>query len=495
MVPLIPSVLAAEPPAERNLAVVDLGAQLGVAPALRGLDTIEGDFDGDGIPNADDPADSSDLDILFGQRIRWTLWEGGATALRLRVRGQFTYSPGEEAPQPGQLPSPKWKRNRVRQLGMSVVNPRFTLDLGRHRVHKGGPRLVDGLQLVLHPTGTTDVGFWAGLQPDLFTSEPRLRPGGGPIVAYTASRFQASAIGEVVFGGGGLDRLGGLFQARLSAARTLDVAARLDVDLADGLRIQDGQLFARWSPAPRVSVDGFYNLFSSFLYQRTENLDPDLQRFGQRVINQGLLDVARDVVPVVLQDCLDPGLGHLLGGDLRVRPEGRDPGLFARFGVRYRLGQDVDPPVPEGEPRCVLDDVNSFLRISPRLGVANLPVGGGLDLTLDANLYNIEGRRQADAGITFYFEPDGEGRFAIDTSYRMLFNRYDPVKNPYGYAGTGHYADLFVDAALDRAGMMVGIGLNLESEPAYVADDLSFKEGGLGAYARISKYLRPGRRE
>lgn len=469
---LLPYATAGQP-VEPDVSVTSVGLQAWSAPALKQVVLADDDPTNDG---------TTDLDFLLGQRLRWTLADNGTTRVVARVNARFTLSPGDAA---------LWKRNRVRQLGVSVVSDKVNVEIGRSQVVRGGPRLVDGLQVLAHPSSTVDVGAWAGLQPDLFSTDPRLRPGAGPIVVYKAPRVQASAVGELVFGGGGLDRASTLLQGRLSAARTFDVSARADLDLAAG-RVTDGQLFARWAPTETLTVDGFYNVFSSYLYQKTQDLDPDLQRFAQRIVSQG----NEDYLPQVLQNCMDPGVAHMLGGDVRLRPAGTDSGLFARFGARYRLGSNAQPlPEPgQASDLCILADTNAFLRLSPQVGLANLPVGGGLDVTLDANLYNIEGRQQADAGFTVFFEPTDEGLFAVDTSYRLLFNRYDAVKNPYGYAGTGHYADLFVDLVVAPADLMVGAGLNFESEPAYLADDATpFSEGAVGAFLRLSKYIRPGR--
>lgn len=450
MIALLSLAFAAEP-GERNLSATTIGAQYWQAPAVA----------------------DSDVDVFLGQRLRWTLFDNGSTAARLRMNGRFTLSPGDAA---------LWKRNRVTQLGVSLIGKRWRLEVGRSRVHKGGPRLVDGLQFIRRAGDALEVGAWAGVAPDLFTTEPRMRPGAGPIVAYSASRVQASVVGEVLLAGGGVDRAGALLQARASAARTVEVSGRLDIDLAGG-GLSDGQVFARWTPTDTFAVDGLYNIFSSYRYQNTEDLDPDIQRFDARRV--AAID---GFLPDVYQNCLDPGTAHLLGVDVRRRPSPDGSGLFAKMSVRYRLGSDVEPLDPAA-PACQFDDINSFLRVSPRVGLMNLPVAGGLDLTLDANLYNIEGRQQADAGVSVYFEPTDEGVFAIDASYRMLFNAYDAEKNPYGYEGTGHYGDLFVDLIVVPADLMVGIGLNAESEP-YV----ELNEVGIGAFARVTKYLRPARK-
>lgn len=462
--------LAYGAPAERNLSATTVGFQTFRSPSLA--------FEpppGEEKPPSLEPTDT---DILLGQRLRWTLFESDSTAVRLRMNGQFTLSPGDDA---------LFKRNRVRQLGVSVVNDSFTLDVGRHGVHKGGPRLVDGIQFIAHASETLDVGVWGGLAPDLFTTDPRMRPGFGPIVAYTTSRVQASVAGDVVFGGGGLDRMGTLLQARVSAARTLDLAVRADVEFSGGPRLVDGQVFGRWSPTDTLSIDALYNVFSSYIYQRTQDLDPDIQRFDARLINNN-----PGFLPELIQNCVDPNVAHMVGGDFRLRPSGRNTGFMASLSGRYRVGTDVDvPDVQQGA--CFYDDTNAFMRVSPRVGLANLPVGGGLDVSLDGNLYVIEGVGQSDAGVTVFFEPLADGVLAIDASYRMLFNRYkegQPAVNPQGYYGTGHYADLFVDVVVPPADLMFGVGLNLESEPSELVNEV-----GIGAFGRLTKYIRPRRKK
>jgi hypothetical protein len=467
VIPLLTSVALAGQLPERNLSVTHVGVQVYRAPALA--------FEP--VPGEEKPPslEPTDADLIFGQRLRWTLFDNGATALRLRMNGRFTLSPGDAA---------TWKRNRVQQLGVSVVNDRFTLDVGRHPVLKGGPRLVDGLQFVAHASDTIDVGVWGGLAPDLYTTDPKLHPGFGPIVAFTASRMQASIAGDIVLADG-LSRMGTLVQGRMSAARTLDFSVRADLDLAGGFRIADAQVFARWAPHDNLRIDGFYNAFSSFLYQNVRDVDPDIQRFEQRIVNQ-----LPGFLPVIAQNCLDPSVNHMLGGDIRIRPQGMNTGLLASVSGRYRMGSKA-----ETTEACFYADANSYVRIHPRVGVANLPVGGGLDVTLDANLYSINGFGQSDAGVTVFFEPLDDGILAVDASYRMLFNRYEaPIPgvdagNPEGYRGTGHYADLFVDVVVVPADLMVGVGTNVEVEPSEILNDV-----GIGGYARLTKYIRPGRR-
>lgn len=442
-------------PEESNLSATSVGAQFWQSSALAGT------------------GKSQDVDILLGQRLRWTLKQTEAMAIRFRTDARFTLGPGDQ---------PFLERHRVRQLGASLITRSFTLDVGRNPIQQGGPRLVDGLQFVAHTSSRLDIGAWGGLAPDLFTTLPRARYGGGPIIAYAASRLQASVVGEFLIGGGSLDRAGVLAQGRISAARTLEVSGRLDLDLAsiDGLHLQDSQVYARWSPGDTTNVDLFWDAFSSYRYRNTENLDPDIQRFALRLRPNDLR------LDAVLQDCLEPKVAQAVGTNLRLRPERGDTGLQAGLKGRYRFGGKEDfQLVGQAEPKCGFDDINTFVRVNPMVGLAGLPIAGTMDLSIDANYYVIDGKTQYDAGFILFWEPSDQGTFAFDTSYRLLINPYDAAKNPGGYDAPGHYVDVFVDLVIPNADFMLGTGLNVVSEPGVLVDDL-----GVGAFARVTKYLR-----
>lgn len=447
---------------EGNVAATSVGVQHWQSGAQQGLAQDRGVKD-------------TDTDVLLGQRIRWTLSESDTMAVRARVDARFTLGPGDAV---------LWERNRVRQLGFSVLTEKWSLDIGRHGVHKGGPRLVDGVQLLLHASETVDVGAWAGLAPDLFTTNPRVRPGGGPIVAYNGSTVQASFVGDFS-AYQGLDRGAVLATGRISAARTIEVSGRMDLELIGGLHLADGQIWSRWAPVSSTRVDVFYNAFSSFRYQNSENLMPDVKRFGQRYVQDN------PNLPLARQDCLDPKVAHVVGSTFAVRPNhGGVAPTFALSG-RARFGpKDPLPLVGEPPPAaaCQLDDINGFVRVNPQIGLSHVPLGGRLDLTLDANYLVIDGRNQTDGGLQVYWEPSDDGAFSIDTSYRVITNKYDKVTNPQGWDGLGSYADLFVDLVVDPADMVIGVGLNLETEPGEVVKDV-----GVGAYGRLTKYFRPPR--
>ncbi len=438
---------------------------------------------------ADVNGPTEDVDILLGQRLRWTLAQNDKLAVRARADGRFTLGPGDEA---------FFERNRVTQLGVSVLTPSFTLDIGRHRVVRGGPRLVDGVQFVAHPSSMFDIGVWAGLAPDLFTTEFRTeRFGGGPIIAWTASRVQASLTGDFLLGKGKIDRAAVLAQGRLNLARNFEVSGRIDTDFAADLHLSDANVWARWSPVEAMKIDAFYDAFSSYRYQETENLDPDIQRFALRMRqNDGRLGK-------ILQNCLEPKVAHAVGSNVFVSP--RSDGVAPHIGVRgrYRFGNEeddvplYDPNDPNGpgaafdasQPQCIFDDINQFVRVNPQLGLKGLPIAGQMSITLDGNYYQIDGQDQADAGVILFWEPSDDGLFALDLSYRAIFNQYDPVNNPRGYDGLGHYGDLFVDLVIPTADVMVGAGMNMVSEPGPYAEDM-----GVGAFARVTKYFRGARK-
>lgn len=447
---------------ESNVSATTVGAQYWQSSAVKDIEGIK----------------ANDLDLLVGQRLRWTLIGKENFHLRARADARFVLGvDGDEA---------FFQRNRVRTLGLSFLTRKWTLDVGRHPVHKGGPRLVDGLQFVYHVSKKFELGVWGGLAPDLFTTDPRLRPGGGPILAFTASRFQLSVVGEVLTAEDGLDRVGALAMARLSAARTIEVSGRLDMDLISaegGPHLADAQAFVRWAPVPAMRFDVFYDAFSSYRYLKTENLDPDIQRFDLRLLKNDIR------LPALLQNCLEPKVAHAMGSTLALQPD--SDGVAPRVAVagRYRFGTP-EGDVPLFEPGvtenvCAFDDVNEFLRVNPQIGLMGIPLGGRLDVRLDANLYQIEGRSQYDGGIIVFWEPSDDGVFAIDLSYRALINPFDEVDNPLGYDGLGHYGDLFVDLVVEPADLMVGAGVNVVTEPGVIVSDT-----GIGAFARITKYLR-----
>ena len=142
-------------------------------------------------------AAKADLDVWLGQRLHWGIGRIGPSDMTLLVDGRLRFDA---------IGGPAVERAQVRALGVRLDSDRLTLDLGRTPVFGGGPRLVDGVQLRWHPTPAWDVGLWAGLAPDLFTTRPVVRPGAGPVLGWRTGSVQWSLVGEVLFFDGGLEQ-------------------------------------------------------------------------------------------------------------------------------------------------------------------------------------------------------------------------------------------------------------------------------------------------
>lgn len=411
-----------------NLAVSSLGVQSLLVPELG----------------------QADLDLLAAQRIRWGFGEVDDGYNRLWVDSRLTLDPIREV---------TLERARVTRLGVELRRGSLTMDLGRAPVRYGGPRLVDGAQGLVR-AGAWQVGAWAGLAPDLFTTIPRLRPGGGPIVAYEQSWMQASLVGEVALSPEfQLDRAASLAMARVTADRWLDVSGRLDMDwvsVLGGPHLADAQVLAVLRPSDTWRFDALYNGFSSLRYLQTEPLDPTLRRFDQR-----LLDYAIDLG--ITQDFLDPTVNHLVGATARWQDRG---------GLGAAMRAQVD-----GRYRYHPNPANRFARVHGLVGVSEIPVGGALDVALDGALVEVNSDLQVDAGLTTVWEPGEDRMFALDGSLRVL-------AAPEVYDGLGFYTDLYLDAVITRTWLMV-VGVSAVQEP-----DPDFDDVGLGAFARVSAHFR-----
>lgn len=363
---------------------------------------------------------AADVDPLLSERLRWTLADGAT----LLGDARFTLDPA--APDP-------WEQHRVRTLGVELAPGDWTIRLGRHAVERGGPRLVDGVEIVRR-TADWGVGGWAGLAPDLFTTRPRVRPGGGPIVTWDRPEVQASLVGEVLAadGGGGLalDRAGALAQVRWAPSAAASLAGRLDVQLLDRPSLADGALIGQWRPSRSVRLDALYDAYGSLRYLETADLDPDLQRFAARA-GAG-----------ITADLVDDSLYQLagVGGAWQARTP-----VAPRLAVtaRYRHHARVE---------------DRFATVVPQAGLLGL-AGGRLDATVDlAWTWRDTGSRE-DVGLVLVLDPYADGRAALDGSVRLIV---DPALD-----GPGWYADLFADlVGLDS--FVLSSGASVLSEPSEV---------------------------
>ena len=325
-----------------------------------------------------------EADVLVGERIDWGL--GGDW--RLGFDGRVTL---------GVLDDPVLQWLRLSEANVERRTGGVALTIGRSPVTFGGPRLVDGIQVV---TGDHFVvGGWGGLAPDLFTTLPALRFGGGPIVGWFGDTLQVSGVGEVLAVGSGLDRASIFAQARHEASEVLDLSSRLDVQVASTtgkLAVADAFLAAYVDPTEHVELDAFIESYSSLRYLQSADHDPWVQRFLERTVDLGIDEG-------VSADLRDPTQYYLAATSFDVRGAG-DTAPTAGLSVRARMHQDA---------------LQRFVRLSPRVGVTGLR-SGSVDVVFDANVIVLDVGLQGDAGLTATFAPNDEA-WIIDASVRGLY--------------------------------------------------------------------------
>lgn len=423
----------AAPPVGSDVAVTSIGAQAVHVP------TVE----------------ATDADLLLAERARLTFVDKESFQARLLVDARFTIDTDE---------GDTFEWNNVRQLGVSLHRPSWTLEIGRHPVLRGGPRIVDGMQLLFQPTDRLDVGVWGGLAPDLFTTQPRIRPGGGPIVSYVAPSLQASLVGEALVTDGGVDRIGTIAMARKSFQRIFEVSGRGDIEFVgdNGPHLSDAWVQGILRPTDALRFDGFYNAFSTYKYQLTELQDPKVQRFAERIVNLG-------IALGITQDELEPSLNHMVGGGAVFQPDTGGAAPRVQVQARQRFNNN---------------ELNRFTRLGAQGGVVDIGLAGRLDVLADGNLIFADGDTQLNPGVMLLWEPGEEGWFAIDMSGRVLINpEYD--------GEMGYYADVFLDA-VTPANVAVNLGVSIVTEPD---PDIEVPDLALQGYARLSYYLRPNKKK
>jgi hypothetical protein len=343
-----------------------------------------------------------EADVLVGERIDWRL-EGD---WRFGFDGRVTL---------GVLDDPVLQWLRLSAANVERRHGDVVLTIGRSPVTHGGPRLVDGIQVVASDEGF-QVGGWGGLAPDLFTTLPAVRFGGGPIVAWIGDTLQISGVGEVLAVENGLDRVGILAQARHEASDVLDLSSRLDLQVASvtgAPSVADAWLAAYVDPTDRVELDAFLETYSSLRYLQSADLDPWVKRFLERTVDLGIAEG-------VSAELFDPTQYYLAGTSFDLRGAA-DTAPTAGLSVRARFHDDA---------------LQRFVRLSPRVGVSGLR-SGSVDVVLDANVIVLDVGVQGDAGVTATFAPD-DGPWIFDTSVRGLYTSLDGET-----ARPGWYADAY----------------------------------------------------
>jgi len=399
----------------------------------------------DGIWDAG--ATQGDVDLFVGQRLRWTFREGATSTDQLLVDGSVTYDPVSLAP---------LERFHLVALGIERASESLVVDVGRHPVAWGGPRLVDGAQ-VIATNGDWHYGGWGGLAPDLFTTLPQLRYGGGPTVAWLQSSRQLSAVGEVLFAQGAFDRAGLLVVGRVAQDPQMEATARLDLQATESaIGLADANAVVRYRPRDGVRYDASYEAYSSYRYLSSSDLDPTIVRFAERIealgIEQG-----------IEQDALDDTVYHQLGAGVRWDPDA-SAHAATTAGVHARARYAPDPEDRYGQ-------------LSGRFGVAGL-ARGRLEVGLDGSAtVRGGGFFYGDLGVVATYEPHPESAVLLDASVRLLTSP----------TGLSRYGDLFLSWLSDaergpRAVLDVGVF-------GEAGDDQGFVDSAAGGFVRASLWV------
>ncbi len=390
-------------------------------------------------------AREGDVDLFVGERLRWTLQDGVSTD-RLLLDGSLTYDPVAALP---------LERLHVVAFGLERATDAIIVDVGRHPVQWGGPRLVDGAQVIAR-NGDWHYGGWGGLAPDLFTTLPQLRYGGGPTLAWLQSSRQVSAVGEVLFADGGFDRAGLLVQGRVARDPEMEATARLDLQATtSAVGLADGSAVVRYRPHPAIRYDASYEAYSSYRYLSSSDLDPTLVRFAERIEALG-------IAAGITQDTLDPTLYHLLGAGVRWAPDhDAHAAPVASVAGRARLAPEAD---------------DRYGRVSGRVGAAGL-AAGRLEVALDGSATVRGDEFYADVGVVATYEPPVESALLVEASARLLA----------GPDGPSRYGDLFLSwlSKAERGPRPVlDCGLFGES-----GEDQGFEDAALGGFVRASLWV------
>ncbi len=367
------------------------------------------------------------LDLLLSERLFLTATVGG-----LRLEGRVTGQLGVRL-----SPRARLTRTRVRDLGVRLAGPGWTLDLGRAAVIGGGWRLVDGGQGLVGVGGGLEVGGWLGAVPDPFSTAPAPRFGGGPTLRLTRRRLRLTVAGEIAGTTNGLERLGVALGARYEATTWLDLSARADVQggpPGKPVRVADLGLTATLTPRPGLRVRAGWNSFSGHAWWQDPTRDAAWARFARRA---GGLDA---IAPLA-----DSSVSHQFFGSGRWTPTvpalGGGRGLAA-VDVRYRHHAEPDR-------RAARATVSGGL-----LGV----VDGRLDLTFDLGVVWPGEVARWEQGISARWTVDPGDRLTLEAGARLGL-----APGRAGGVSAGGTVDLLADWRLPH-GLTLSAGYSFTSE-------------------------------
>jgi hypothetical protein len=390
-----------------------------------------------------------DLDLLLTERLRWRVLPSLPGTTRVWADGRLVVDTNGEV---------LLERSRLSRLAVSSVLNDLELDLGRSVVRYGGPRLVDGLQGLWKFNKAFSLGAWSGFAPDLFTTLPSSRLGGGVFASFNALGFRGSALMERQYSKGSVDRTGALLQLRFESLPTISLSSRLDVqqDQDSKWRVADAGAFASISPNEAWKFYGDYHAYSSYRYLETQDLDPAIQRFAKRAEAVGL-------ITGIPQESPDQTLYHQAGTRIRWKKELESgPQVMASMLLRARTSS------MEG---------TDYVLLAPNLGIQDW-ASGRLGSFIDASFRKTEEGLAGDLGTTVSVQSTGDLDWVLDSSLRALFSpEYDGVP--------GAYLDSFLDWGFKK-NWVVSAGGYAALEHDTIVDELS-----LGGFLFVSYRVRP----
>lgn len=393
----------------------------------------------------------SDLDLLLTERLRWRVLPSLPGVTRVWADGRLVVDTNGEV---------LVERSRLSRFAISSVVNDLELDFGRSVVRYGGPRLVDGLQGQWKFNKAFYFGGFGGFAPDLFTTLPRSRVGGGVFASFNAFGFRGSALMERQYSNGSVDRTAALFQLRFESLPGISFSSRLDVqeDQGSDWRIADAGAFASIAPNEAWKFYGDYHAYSSYRYLETQDLDPAIQRFAKRAEAVGL-------ITGIPQESPDETLYHQVGGKVRWNKDlGSGPQVMASLLFRARTS------AMEG---------TDYVLVAPNVGVQDW-AGGRLGSFLDASVRQLSDGFAGDVGTTVSVQSTGDLDWVFDSSVRALFAPE--------YEGTlGVYVDSFLDWGFKKS-WVVSAGGYAALEHDTVVEELSF-----GGFLFVSYRVRPDR--
>lgn len=380
-----------------------------VGEALAGAGDVRSRFTTGAVVEASQSTGEVGAELLVGETLTAVLREDERARVTLRVAGR-----GGIDPVAGAL-----RRLRVRDLTVAVRTGRVQLDVGRFSVD-GGWRLADGAQARVDLGGGWAAGAWGGLAPDVVSTAPALRWGGGPVVGWSGTSGEWSLVGEALATVDGLDRLAAVTRGRVELGRVAELSGRADVQAVDrGVRLADAVAVARLDPSAALRVDLSWEAWSALAYLASDGRDPLVRRFASR--SQALVGD-----PWIPQDALDPTVTHQVRAAVGWR-------RVLDGGTRLTAGAS-------GVARAHRVVDRRLARADARVGLGGL-AGGRVDLSLGQGVLRWPDRTAALTTASATVALDDAARVALDAQGELVLQ---PILGTKRW-GPSVYADLFAD--------------------------------------------------